>query len=285
MEIDATAMNEQSVDIPITEAIRRIGARWKYLALLFLSGLLLGTALSLVLRPVYVAEVLLATKETESGALGGLARQFSGLASVAGINIGGGNTDRDVARATLTSFETFSEFAAREDVKAELLKNTKLGGSTNPQWRTINALSKRVELVPEKRSGLYRLRLEWYDSETAAKWANDLVALADFRLRRDALKTAESRLAYLEDRMKEPGAVAVNEAVAQVMVDTLRTITMAGADQEFAIKIVDKAVTSERPARPRKKLIIFASGSLALFFGVIWVVMRPVKPVVASMSE
>ena len=92
-------------------------------------------------------------------------------------------------------------------------------------------------------------------------------------------------MTYLQGRMNEPGAVAVQEAVAQVMVDTLRTITMAGADQEFAIKVVDKAVVSERPARPRKKLVIFAFGALALFVGVIWAVMRPIKRVAVSSPE
>jgi uncharacterized protein involved in exopolysaccharide biosynthesis len=267
-------MNESSGDIPISEAIARIRDRWKFLLLMLLFGVALGTAVSLVLRPVYVAEVLLVTKDmSESSGLGGLSRQFSGIASIAGISLGGNSTDRDVAKATLTSFETLSEFIVKEDIKTELLKVS--APRSDSLWRAITALNQRVDVVPEKRTGLLRMRVEWYDAETSARWANELVALADFRLRREALKTAEARLAYLKERVSEGGAVAVQDAVAQVMVDTLRTITMAGADPEFAIRVVDKAVPSERPARPRKKLIIVALGSLALFIGVIWAVLQP----------
>jgi len=280
-------MNELSGDIPISEAIARIGARWKYLTLMSLLGVVLGTVISMGLRPVYVAEVLLATKDMpQAGGLGGLSRQFSGIASIAGINLGGGSTDSDVAKATLTSLETLSEFIAKEGIKDELLEDSvsriagiKLGGPSTSMWRAIKTLDQRVELVPEKRSGLMRLRVEWFDSKTSALWANDMVAMADFRLRREALKTAEARLAYLKERVNESGAIAVQEAVAQVMVDTLRTITMAGADREFAIRVVDKAVPSERPARPRKLLIIVSFGSLALFVGIIWAVLRPVRQV------
>jgi uncharacterized protein involved in exopolysaccharide biosynthesis len=288
-------MNEYSGDIPISEAVRRIGARWKYLTLMLLSGVVLGTLISVGLRPVYVAEVLLATKEiSETGGIGGLAKQFSGIASVAGINLGGSDTDRDVAKATLSSLETLSEFIVKEDIKTELLTKSvtrvagiEFGGSADSQWRAIEALNRRVEVVPEKRSGLLRLRVEWYDAETSARWANEIVALADFRLRQEALKTAEARLAYLKGRVNETGAVAVQEAVAQVMVDTLRTITMAGADREFAIRVVDKAVPSERPARPRKKLIIVAFGSLTLFIGMLWAVLRPssLVPVASASSK
>jgi uncharacterized protein involved in exopolysaccharide biosynthesis len=290
LDVEPTLMNEFSGDIPISEAITRIRARWKYLTLMLLSGVVLGTIIAWALRPVYVSEVLLATKESSGmGGIGGLAKQFSGIASVAGINLGGSDTDRDVAKATLTSLETLSEFIAKENVKAELLKNSaphiagiEFASTSDSMWRAIKTLNDRVEVVPEKRSGLLRLRVEWYDAETSAKWANEIVALADFRLRRDALKTAEARLAYLQARMTEGGAVAVQDAVAQVMVDTLRTIMMAGADREFSIRVVDKAVPSERPARPRKKLIVVAFGSLALFVGMIWAVLRPVKPVVVS---
>jgi uncharacterized protein involved in exopolysaccharide biosynthesis len=285
LEVESKLMNEFSGDIPISEAIARIGVRWKYLTVMLLSGVVLGTVISVGLRPVYVAEVLLATKEvSQAGGLGGLSRQFSGIASIAGINLGGGGTDRDVAKATLSSLETLSEFIEKDGIKAELLKNSAtgiagldLGNASNSQWRAITALNNRVEVVSEKGSALLRLRVEWYDAETSARWANEIVALADFRLRREALKTAEARLAYLQGRVNDGGAVAVQEAVAQVMVDTLRTIMMAGADQEFAIRVVDKAVPSERPARPRKKLIIVAFGALALFIGVIWAVLRPVS--------
>jgi uncharacterized protein involved in exopolysaccharide biosynthesis len=273
-------MNEPSNDIPIDEAISRLRARWKTLTLVLVLGLGLGVGISMVLRPVYVAEVLLATRDVSGGgALGGLSRQFSGIASIAGINLNGSSSDRDVATATLTSLETLSEFVTQEKLAAELLKGSKVPNSLS---RAVLALERRVELVPEKRSGLLRLRVEWYDAETSARWANQIVALADTRLRRDALATAQARLTYLRERVAEGGAVAVQEAVAQVMVDTLRTITMAGADREFAIRVVDKAMPSVYPARPRKKLIVIAFGSLALFIGVIWAVLRPVNRAGAS---
>jgi uncharacterized protein involved in exopolysaccharide biosynthesis len=194
-----------------------------------------------------------------------------------------------VVKATLSSLETLSEFIAKEGIKTELLKNSipsiagiKVGSAEISEWRAIEALNDRVEVIPDKKTGLLRLRVEWYDAETSARWANEIVAFADFRLRQDALKTAEARLAYLRARVNDGGALAVQDAVAKVMEDTLRTIVMAGADREFAYRVVDKALPSVHPARPRKKLIIGAFGALALFVGVIWAVMRPVNRVGVS---
>lgn len=278
-------MSEASNDIPISEALGRIRARARLLAVLMLVGLVIGVILAVGLRPVYVGEVLLsAQKDSGGGGIESMARRFSSIASVAGINLGEGGAEADVAKATLSSVQTLAEFIAAEGLKRELLENAgtrfagiRFGGVSDSDWLAVQVLKSHLKVTPEKGSALVRLRVEWYDPELAARWANGIVAFADARLRREALNTAEARLDYLKKRVSEGGAVVVQEAASRVMEDSLRTMAIAGADPQFAIKVVDKAVSSERPMRPRKKLIVATFGALALLLGVLLAVLRPVR--------
>ena len=101
-----------SDDITLSEAIRRVIHNRRRVFTLGLSGLLLGVVIALVSRPVYVSEVLVVPSGTGSaGQAEGLARNFAGLASLAGVDLSSqSSSNRDIALATISSYQTVANF-------------------------------------------------------------------------------------------------------------------------------------------------------------------------------
>lgn len=78
---------------------------------------------ALSLPNIYKSEALLAPADSEQqGGLSGLSGQLGGLASLAGVNLGGGKTDKTaLAIEILKSREFFAKFAEKHNILPELL--------------------------------------------------------------------------------------------------------------------------------------------------------------------
>lgn len=268
-------MLETGNDIPLAEALVRLRLRWRFIALAALSGGALGLLLGVLQTPVFRSEALLAPQSSaDGGQAQSLARRFSGLANLAGLNLGGSDSNEvEVAIATLDSQSTLMQFVGTGDRAKSILDATHCANSLFcwlPQkrptaWRAVRELRKYVAVSRLDESGLIRISVEWFDPQVASDWASELVALTDENLRQEAQLTAESRLKFLQDRAANTNIVSVREALSTVMEAELRRLALAGADREFAFKVIDPAVPAELRVRPRRSLIAAALAFVFLF--------------------
>src|SRR3569833_3368041 len=91
-----------------------VSYKWLIFVLTFLS-ICIGAGIAFWLPPVYRAEITLAPVSTEEGGrLSALAGELGGIASLAGINIGSGNTSTDQAIAVLKS-RAFTDAFIKEE--------------------------------------------------------------------------------------------------------------------------------------------------------------------------
>jgi uncharacterized protein involved in exopolysaccharide biosynthesis len=278
-EADVKLMNVAESDLSLADAIHRIVKnKWRVLACVAV-GVIAGILVAVLSRRVYVGEVVVVPQSASSGGkTESVAKRLSGLASIAGISVGGeGGENRDIAIATLTSYQTISTFLGSEGIQQKVLDEVSRGWPEalfarrrpSTTWEAVRAFREHMLLVPDKDSSLVRLSIDWYDPISASRWANGLVALADAQLRSVALSTARGRLNYLQKELENNPVVAVREVVSGMMEENLRTLATAGADREFAFRVIDPAVAAERAVRPKRLLIVVAFGSAGLLFGIL----------------
>jgi uncharacterized protein involved in exopolysaccharide biosynthesis len=278
--------NLRSDDISLGDAIRRIADGRIKVAVSAAAGFALGVVLALVTTPVFLGEVVVLPQSSTESTASSLAKRFSGIAALAGIEL---PTDlageRDVAIATLTSYETLSSFIAENGVQDRILEETRRASllgwlpleQRRTMWQTVRQFRKRLRVVEDDESSLVKVSVEWFDAPTAAKWTNTLVAMADERLRRRAIETSRARISYLQKELGNTTLVAVRDAVGAVMEGELRSAAVAGADREFALKVIDPAVVADKPVRPRRALLIIALTGLGTLAGMVYVVLRPLS--------
>ena len=226
----------------------------------------LAAGATYLIRPVFRAEVLVVPVSEQTNALRGFAAQFSGLAELAGVNLAGGGNSRAAAIATLKSRSLTESFILEHNLLPILFANE--WDAVHNRWKTSDAkqnptawdgyelVDKRIRKIEiDRKSGLVALAIEWYDPETAAQWANELVYRANSRLQQETIEEGKKTIKYLEQQLTKATSIEVRQALYSVIEMETKNIAVAHAREEFAFKVVDPAVPPRKRIRPKRTQI------------------------------
>jgi hypothetical protein len=284
--------------VTLGELVRMLRAHWVRLILGLVAGGVVGGAVASVLPSYYRAGVVLAPASdvTESsGSLGSLASRFGGLASLAGVNLGGAATDRSaVTLETLRGHTFLVDFAKRRGLVVPLfagrsrdpttgvwnidpevydMTNKKWvrrgwsGSSRNPEPSDIEIyrkLSKRLYVDEDRRSGMFRVAMESRSPTASAEWVSLLVADLNDYLRRKDVAEARKTIGYLEQQIRGTKVLEMQGIFFRLIEEQTKTLMLAQVRDEYALKIVDAPIVPDTPAQPNKILMV-ALAALAGF--------------------
>ena len=147
----------------------------------------------------YKATALLAPAQSSGGGLSGALGQLGGLASLAGVSIGGGeSSEAQIAQEIMKSWSFIEGFIADNDLAAEVFAaegwskgsnelqiNDDVYDTQNKQWLVENeagvmgppsswslfkAFSGRLAVSEDKKSGLVSVSIEYYSPQIAKQW-------------------------------------------------------------------------------------------------------------------
>lgn len=267
-------------EISIGELAAAVG-RAKYgVAAFAVLCMALGATFGLVAGRTYQATTLLAPvlEENSGGSLGGLgaiASQYSGLASLAGVNIAGGGK-REEAAAVLQS-ELLTERYIKDSNLLPILYANRWDARTqkwrvdSPDrvptlWQANRMFQKQIRQVStDAKTGLIILTIKWKDPIMAARWANDLVKLTNSYLRDKAIAESERNIKYLNDQAAQASGVETRRTIYTLQEQEINKEMLARGRDEYAIKTIDPAFVPEKPS----SLGPAALGLLGLIFGLI----------------
>ena len=253
---------------------------------LILGSAVLVTAIfivvAFVIDPVYRATTVMVPATNEhSGAnsLGGALGSLGGLASLAGINIGGSSAQVEEALAVLRSRDFTERFIREKDI-LPVLFHRRWDASKN-RWgvpdKRIPTLAdgsryfqKRVRSVThDKKTGLITLNIEWHDPDTAAAWANELVARLNEEMRRRAINSTTASLEYLQKELIATTVVDTRQAINRLMETQINQRMFANVTKEYAFRVVDRALPPDLndEVRPNKPMLAAIGLLLGLVIG------------------
>jgi uncharacterized protein involved in exopolysaccharide biosynthesis len=234
---------------------------------------------ALLLSPVYRSEAVLAP--VSAGQPQGLASELGGLASLAGIRLGGGN-ETNTYVAILRSRSFAESFIRDHDLMKVFFANEwdpATEGWRNPDrqptmFNTVKYFRENVFIVQEDlTTGLVTIAVEWYDPNLAAAWVNDLVMRINEETRQRALREAQQNLRYLRAQLEAASVVELRRAISQLIENEMNTEMLAEAREEYAFKVVDPGMVPTQRVRPHRTLIVVAStvlgGLLAIFIALL----------------
>ena len=224
----------------------------------------------------YRAETVLAPADERSSQT--LGAQLGGLAALAGMRVGGGDTAQAIA--TLRSREL-----AREFIESHGLVNVFFAdqwdegegawiGDDPERWPDVrNAIkyfhNNVVKFDQDRQTGLVTLAIEWRDPEVAAIWATDLVRRANETLRVRALREAETNVAFLQAELSRTSLLTLQQSIGRLLESELQKLMLARGNEEFAFKVIDAASPPRDRFRPKRTLIAvlgtLAGGILGVF--------------------
>ncbi|TGN39942.1 Wzz/FepE/Etk N-terminal domain-containing protein [Marinobacter confluentis] len=245
---------------------------------------------------IYQANVLLAPSQDEGGSRG-LGGQLGGLASLAGINIGGGGTNQTVmAKEVLQSRAFLTDFIHRHNLTVPLMttkawdmRNEKWvidrevynpetqewlidhdGESLKPtDWDMVKKFKENhLSLSENKDTGMVSLRIKSQAPPVAKQWAEWLVQDINEHMREQDVQKAEARIDYLEAKLSETNIAGMQQVFYQLIESETRTVMLASAQQEYVFETVDPAVVPQEKSEPKRALIAVIATMLGGMLGV-----------------
>lgn len=242
-----------------------------------------ATAISFGMTPIFRAETVISVVDDDtSGQLGGLAGQLGGLANLAGVNLGQSSSKVD-SMGTLSSKNLVESYIEKNNLLPVLFakqwdseKNAWKGDVkvTPTLWKATQVFTRDVrDVKDDKKTGLVTLGVEWKDAALAARWANDLVALANETLRQRAIEKSKANLAYLDTQLERASVVEVRQAIYRLIEAEVKNVMIAQGTNDYAFKVIDPAVVPEEKTKPKRTLMVVAASLFGLFASCVFVLM------------
>ncbi|MAM86458.1 MAG: LPS O-antigen length regulator [unclassified Hahellaceae] len=245
---------------------------------------------------IYQASVLLAPTQNEGG-VNGIGGQLGGLASLAGINLGGGGANKTVmANEVLRSRAFLTEFIHRHDLVIPLMAtkawnmresqwviDRELYNPTTQQWLTnaegktlqptdwdmVNKFrSSHLSVSENKENGMVTLSVKSQSPTVAKAWADMLVNDINEHMRQQDVKESEARIAYLEEKLSETNIAGMQQVFYQLIESETRTVMLANARDEYIFKTVDPAVVPQEKSGPKRALTAIVATMLGGMLGI-----------------
>lgn len=280
---DVEQARESIEELGLTQIFAILRSRWVFS---FLAPLLAAAAtywFTLSLPSEYEGSVVLATSdsvESLSGRGNASGSVLGSLSSLAGLGAKFGGDNTGIYLAELQSRKLLLEFIEKQNLMKGLFperwnsaNSTWIADkSARPKkdgepgaWEAYRKMAGRIEISKNFAEGTILLSLFWGDPETASKLANELVAFLNERARQRQMKEAELSLAYLQKRLGRTNNAELKLATAQLMQGQLERLLVAQGVEDYVFRIIDPAIPSFQPTRPRRLVI----AALALIMAVI----------------
>ena len=284
------------------EIKRVFGIFWKckFIILLFgCFGLVLGITYSLTLPNKYVSEVTLAPVKGTDSPSNGLSSSFGGLASLAGVNLNGGGSDK-VAKGLeiLESRKFFKLFIKKNDFLVEIMAVKDWDGSsltideaiydtTNNEWLTSNKYNgkpsllaahkvflKHLNVSVNKETGFIKIMFEHNSPVTAQKILEALVYELNSMVKERDVAQAKRSIKYLNEQIENNSLMEVRSGLFELIQNQMETIMLANANPEYLFETLDPAVIPENKSKPNRTLIVAFTFLLSSFLGLFFVLFR-----------
>ncbi|KFA99328.1 Wzz/FepE/Etk N-terminal domain-containing protein [Vibrio sp. ER1A] len=278
--------------------------KWIIVATTFVFAV--GAVVYAISQPnTYKADTLLAPAESSGqGGLAKMAGQLGGLAALAGVNLGGGESSQtDLAVQVMKSRQFVEHFIQEHDLLVPIMAakdwdansntlvlNDEIYDESTGSWlREPKGLrgaeptaqeaykvfiSKIFSVSQDKESGLYTVSIEHFSPFLAQQWTTWLVEDINKVMRERVIAESTQNLDYLAEQLNKTSIAEMQSAFYQIVEEQTKSLMLAEVQEEFIFKVVDPAVVPELKAGPKRALICVLGALLGGMLGVVIVLVR-----------
>jgi len=251
---------------------------------------------------IYKASVLLSPVSSQGGGggLGALAGQFGGLASLAGISLGGGGGDQtSIALATLESRSFIENFIKKHDLLVPLMAAKNWNKATDSlildeelydeksqtwirelspiipsDWEVYIEFQKRLSVSQDKTTSLITIELEFYSPTLAKHWLILLVKDINEFIREQEKTETKASIKYLKSELENIQVSNMETVFYQLIEEQTKNMMLAQVKKEYVFKTIDPAQVPDKKSGPKRALIVISGCFLGGILSILIVLIR-----------
>lgn len=247
---------------------------------------------ALSLPDQYTAKVILAPSQSESGGMNGIAAQYGGLASLAGINLGGSSSNRlEQAVEVLNNWPFLDDFVRRHELAPYIMAvekwdrdlddlqwDRKLYNEITKTWmiqddgkdmspssyQIYKRFSKMIKASLDAKSGFMFLEVESVSPQLSYEWVNLLVHDINQHFQQIDINESRKNIEYLKEKISETSVSEMQAVFYSLIESQTKSLMLAEVGEQYLVKVIVPAMLPEVRSRPNRVLIC----SLGIFLGI-----------------
>jgi uncharacterized protein involved in exopolysaccharide biosynthesis len=273
--------------------------RGKWIVIGFTGVFAIGTILyALSLPNIFKSEALLAPANSEQqGGLGALAGQFGGLASLAGVNLGGAKADKTTLAIEILKSRKFTRgFIQKHQILPDLmaaidwdlnsntviyneesyspetgkwLRSVKPPKKAEPSMQqATNVFNGLLSIEKSNETGMVNISVDHYSPYVAKQWVDWLIQDINLEMKNRDKEEANESIAYLQSQIEKTTIFEHKTLLYQLIEEQTKTLMFAEVRDEYVFKTIDPALVEEIKFKPKRALTVvlgtFLGGLLSL---------------------
>ena len=233
----------------------------------------------------YKATALLSPAQSSGGGLSGALGQLGGLASLAGVSVGGGqNSEAQVAQEIMKSWSFIEGFIDSNDLAVEifaadgwskgsneleinddlydlsknewLIEDNDTGELRPPtSWKLFETFSEKLAVSEDKKSGLVSVSIEYYSPQIAKQWLDMYVAAINAHMQQRQVAKVTTNIEYLQAQIEKTSIAAMQEVFYTIIEEQIKNKMLAEASPNYAFVTVSPSMVPEEKSQPKRALI------------------------------
>ena len=232
----------------------------------------------------YKATALLAPAQSDGGGLSGALGQLGGLASLAGVSIGGGeSSESQIAQEIMKSWSFVEGFIADNDLAVEVYAAEGWSKGSNElqinqdaydsegsewliedefgvvgppsSWQLFKAFSERVAVSEDKKSGLVSVSIEYYSPQIAKQWLDLYISAINKHMQERQVEKVSNNISYLEAQIGKTSIAEMREVFYTIIEEQTKNKMVAEASPDYAFVAVSPSMVPEEKSQPKRALI------------------------------
>jgi uncharacterized protein involved in exopolysaccharide biosynthesis len=232
----------------------------------------------------YKATALLAPAQSNNGDLSSALGQLGGLASLAGVSIGGGDSsESQIAQEIMKSWSFVETFISDNDLAVEVyaangwskgsnelqINQDAYNTATNEwliedsdgnlapptSWQLFKKFSGMLSVSEDKKSGLVSVSIEHYSPQIAKEWLDMYVASINEHMQARQVAKVSNNIDYLEAQINKTPIAEMREVFYTIIEEQTKNKMVAEASPDYAFVAVSPSMVPEQKSQPKRALI------------------------------
>ena len=264
---------------------------------------LLAVIYALITPNQYQATLLLAPTQQNTGGISSALSQFGGLASLAGIDIGGGEGgDKQIALEVMQSRSFIEQFINQSGILVEiiaakgwdaeskrlildrdiynpqsrqLVRTAPPGRQATPSlWEAYKVFLDMLVISEDKKTGLVSVSIEYFSPYQARQWLENYILAINLYLQQRKLSRIEKNIDYLQQQIATTSVAEMREIFFTLIEEQIKSKMLVEASPNYAFTTVSEAMLPEEKSQPKRALIVILGGLLGLMLSIFLVLCR-----------
>lgn len=238
---------------------------------------------SLSMPNQYKAIALLAPA-SDGGGLSDTLGQLGGLASLAGVSIGGGEgSESQIAQEIMKSWNFLEGFIADNDIAVEIYAVEGWSKGSNElkinqdvydsegkewlieddsgvlgppsSWELFKEFSERVEVSEDNKTGFVSVSIEYYSPQIAKQWLDLYISAINKNMQMRQIEKVSNNISYLEAQIGKTSIAEMREVFYTLIAEQTKDKMVAEASPDYAFVAVSPSMVPEEKSQPQRALI------------------------------